>query len=124
MRTWLGELGVWAHETKLNAALARELEDLGYGAIWVGGSPGGDLGIVTELLSGAGWTAIIIGLISLIGIWLSGSRPRANEVAPRQRPSHACVRAPDRKKWTPLERASPRPTRRSRHSNSRLQMRW
>ena len=33
--------------------------------------------IVTELLRGAGWTGIIVALVALVGIWLSGSKPRA-----------------------------------------------
>ncbi len=33
--------------------------------------------ILTELLRGDGWTAIIIAVIALIGIWLSSPRPRA-----------------------------------------------
>ena len=33
--------------------------------------------ILTRLLHGDGWTAIIIGLVALVGIWLSGPRPRA-----------------------------------------------
>jgi hypothetical protein len=42
--------------------------------------------ILTELFSGAGWTAIIIALVGLVGIWLCGPRPRAvtarRELAP------------------------------------------
>jgi Short C-terminal domain len=34
-------------------------------------------GILTDLLRGAGWTAIIIAVVALGGIWLSGPRPRA-----------------------------------------------
>ena len=33
--------------------------------------------IITGLLRGAGWTAIIVSVVSLAGIWLSGPRPRA-----------------------------------------------
>jgi hypothetical protein len=33
--------------------------------------------ILTDLLHGDGWTAIIIGLVALVGIWLSGPRHRA-----------------------------------------------
>src|SRR5262245_9842245 len=36
--------------------------------------------IMTELLRGAGWTAIIVGVVALTGIWLSGPRPRATAV--------------------------------------------
>lgn len=33
--------------------------------------------IITDLLRGAGWTAIIIAVVALVGIWLTGPRPRA-----------------------------------------------
>jgi Short C-terminal domain len=33
--------------------------------------------ILTDLLRGAGWTAVIIAVIAFAGLWLSGSKPRA-----------------------------------------------
>jgi hypothetical protein len=33
--------------------------------------------ILTDLLRGAGWTAIIVAVVALAGIWLSGRRPQA-----------------------------------------------
>jgi hypothetical protein len=33
--------------------------------------------ILTDLLRGAGWTAVIIAVIVFVGLWLSGPRPRA-----------------------------------------------
>jgi len=36
-------------------------------------------GIITDLLRGAGWTAIIVAVVALAGIWLSGPRPRTTE---------------------------------------------
>jgi hypothetical protein len=33
--------------------------------------------IVTDLLRGAGWTAVILAVIAFFGIWLSGPKPRA-----------------------------------------------
>ena len=42
--------------------------------------------ILTDLLRGAGWTAIIVAVVALAGIWLSGPRPHATaarrELAP------------------------------------------
>jgi MFS family permease len=42
--------------------------------------------ILTDLLKGAGWTAIIVAFVALAGIWLSGPRPHATaarqELAP------------------------------------------
>jgi hypothetical protein len=36
-------------------------------------------GIITGLLRGAGWTANIVAVVALAGIWLSGPRPRPTE---------------------------------------------
>lgn len=33
--------------------------------------------IVTELLAGAGWTAVIVGVVALLGVWVSGTGARA-----------------------------------------------
>ena len=40
----LGRIGIWRHSSGLTPEVVAEVEALGYGAIWVGGSPGGDLG--------------------------------------------------------------------------------
>ena len=42
----LGKVGVWRHLSGLTPDLVAEAEALGYGAIWVGGSPDGDLTIL------------------------------------------------------------------------------
>jgi probable F420-dependent oxidoreductase len=67
----LGPVGVWAPESTLNPTLARELEDLGYGAIWIGGSPSGDLAIVDELL---GATERIVVATGIVNIWKDDAR--------------------------------------------------
>ena len=44
--TWtdrLGELGVWRRSSDIDEATAQEVERLGYGTIWLGGSPAADL---------------------------------------------------------------------------------
>jgi probable F420-dependent oxidoreductase len=61
----LGQVGVWAPESTLNPALAKNLEDLGYGAIWIGGSPAGDLSIVDELLGGTERIAVATGIVNV-----------------------------------------------------------
>jgi probable F420-dependent oxidoreductase len=64
-------LGIWAHESKLSTALARELEQLGYSAIWIGGSPSGDLGIVDELLAATDRLIVATGIVN---IWTADAR--------------------------------------------------
>ena len=43
--TWserLGRVGIWRGYKDVDAALARTVEDLGYGTVWQGGSPGSE----------------------------------------------------------------------------------
>jgi hypothetical protein len=44
MNVVLGTIGVWQFSGKATPQLAVEAEKLGYGAIWIGGSPDGRLG--------------------------------------------------------------------------------
>lgn len=71
MRVELGELGVWIHQSKVSPTLARQLEQLGYGAIWVGGSPDGDLAVVEDLLAATENIAVATGIVN---IWTAPAR--------------------------------------------------
>lgn len=62
----LGRYGVWRLESLLDPGLARQIEELGYGAIWVGGSPDGDLASVEALLAG---TERIVVATGIVNIW-------------------------------------------------------
>jgi probable F420-dependent oxidoreductase len=65
MSITLGTVGVWAHESLLSPALVRELEQLGYGAIWLGGSPGGDLSMVDPLLDATQHLVVATGITNI-----------------------------------------------------------
>ncbi len=67
----LGKIGIWAHVSKLSGAFAHEVEQLGYGAIWIGGSPGDDLAIVDELL---GATESLVVATGIVNIWKDDAR--------------------------------------------------
>ena len=71
MRPQFGTLGVWAHESKFTPQLARELELLGYTGIWLGGSPGGDLAIVSTLLDATERINVATGIVN---IWSDDAR--------------------------------------------------
>ena len=71
MRPHFGTLGVWAHESKFTPQLARELELLGYTGIWLGGSPGGDLAIVSSLLDATERINVATGIVN---IWSDDAR--------------------------------------------------
>src|SRR5664279_4429972 len=63
VRSSLGKIGIWAHSSRLSADLAREIESMGYGAIWIGGSPGGDLRIVDQLLAATESLVVATGIV-------------------------------------------------------------
>jgi probable F420-dependent oxidoreductase len=62
----LGKAGIWRHPSGLTPAMAAEAEALGYGAIWLGGSPDGDLGVVDQLLDAT--DRIVVGT-SIVNVW-------------------------------------------------------
>lgn len=66
MASGIGSYGVWRAERNTNAAQVRVIEDLGYGAMWVGGSPKGDLKSVEEML---GVTTAIPIFTGIVNIW-------------------------------------------------------
>ena len=47
----LGKLGIWRYHANVDPKFAADAEKLGYGTIWLGGSPGGDLTAVDDLLA-------------------------------------------------------------------------
>lgn len=64
----LGTFGVWRAAPQVSAELAVQLDQLGYGALWLGGSPSADLEIVDELL--AATTTLTVGT-SIVNMWQS-----------------------------------------------------
>jgi probable F420-dependent oxidoreductase len=61
----LGRIGIWGHRDRLTPRLAKEIEALGYGAIWIGGSPPGDLFLAQELLDAATRLAVATGIVNM-----------------------------------------------------------
>jgi probable F420-dependent oxidoreductase len=66
----LGKFGVFRVSTAVSPELAATLERLGYGAIWIGVSPG-DLRQVEELLDATSTIAVATGIVN---IWGNGPR--------------------------------------------------
>lgn len=75
MTSSLGRYGVWRHATGLTPELAQHIESLGFGAIWIGGSPPGDLELAESLLDATSSLVVATGIVNM---W---STP-ADEVAP------------------------------------------
>ncbi|TDD86204.1 LLM class F420-dependent oxidoreductase [Actinomadura darangshiensis] len=61
----VGRLGIWRPWSLLDPGLAKDVEDLGYGAVWIGGSPTGDLGIADRLLAATDRIVIATGIVNM-----------------------------------------------------------
>jgi probable F420-dependent oxidoreductase len=61
-----GRFGVWRPAVQCTPELAIRLEEYGFGALWLGGSPGGDLEIVDDLL--AATSTLTVGT-SIVNMW-------------------------------------------------------
>ncbi len=66
LRDQLGRFGVWRGAWQTTPEIATGLEQLGYGALWLGGSPDGDLAIAESLLDAT--STLIVGT-SIVNIW-------------------------------------------------------
>jgi probable F420-dependent oxidoreductase len=62
----LGKFGIWRSASQTTPELAAGLERLGYRALWLGGSPTGDLAIVDRLLGAT--TTLNVGT-SIVNMW-------------------------------------------------------
>ena len=70
----LGRFGVWRHASGLSPANAAAIEQIGYGTIWIGGSPPADLALAERLLD---VTEHLTVATDIVNIWNSP----ADEVA-------------------------------------------
>lgn len=61
----LGQYGVWVHKDRIDAQLARAIEALGYGAIWIGASPDGDLSPVPAVLAATERIVVATGVVNM-----------------------------------------------------------
>ena len=74
MANSLGRIGVWRRSAQLSPELAVGLERLGYRTLWVGGSPGGDLAQIEELLD---VTSALVVATGIVNIWKDDAQPIA-----------------------------------------------
>jgi probable F420-dependent oxidoreductase len=58
------EIGVWQTRYVLTPQLAKTIESLGYGAIWIGGSPPADLDGVEELIAATESITVATGIVN------------------------------------------------------------
>ncbi len=60
-----GKLGIWRSERGLSPELARTAEKLGYGSVWIGGSPSAPLDIVDRLLGATERITVATGIVNM-----------------------------------------------------------
>lgn len=65
MRIELGRYGAWQRSSDATPETAAEVEALGYGALWVGGSPGGDLAGVEAILDATETMPVATGIVNM-----------------------------------------------------------
>jgi probable F420-dependent oxidoreductase len=61
----LGKVGIWRHPSGLTPEVVAEVEALGYGTIWVGGSPPGDLAFAEHLLDTTEHITVATGIVNV-----------------------------------------------------------
>lgn len=66
LRDRLGPVGIWRGASQVTPDLAVSLERLGYGTIWLGGSPDGGLQVVSDLLAA---TSTLMFGTSIVNMW-------------------------------------------------------
>src|SRR5260370_24616021 len=74
VRDHLGRFGVWRSGGQLTPELAVSLEQFGFGTLWVGGSPSGDLVLVEQLLDATTTLTLATGIVN---IWQAGAHEGA-----------------------------------------------
>lgn len=67
----LGRVGVWRQAGGLDRDLAAELEALGFGTVWIGGSPAGDLSLAADLLDATRTITVATGIVN---VWKDDAR--------------------------------------------------
>ena len=65
MRAQLGQFGMWRMARGMTPDLAVGAERLGFGAIWIGGSPPGDLELVENLLAATEHITVATGIVNM-----------------------------------------------------------
>jgi probable F420-dependent oxidoreductase len=78
LRDQLGRFGVWRAHAQVTPELAVEIEQAGFGALWLGSSPAGDLAQAEELLDAT--STLILGT-SIVNIWKDGPHEVARSFA-------------------------------------------
>ena len=94
-RDRLGRFGIWRSAGQVTPELAVGLEQLGFGALWLGSSPDGDLVQAERLLDA---TTTLILATSIVNIWKDPAAKVATSFARVTEfclPTWACIPGPE-----------------------------
>ncbi|WP_309239805.1 TIGR03620 family F420-dependent LLM class oxidoreductase [Actinomadura sp. J1-007] len=61
----VGRFGIWRPAAGLDAELAANAEALGYGTVWIGGSPDGELAIAERMLAATDRLVVATGIVNM-----------------------------------------------------------
>lgn len=61
----IGRFGIWKRAAEVTPDLARAVEEVGYGALWVGGSPPGDLAVVESVIDATTSIGVATGIVNM-----------------------------------------------------------
>jgi probable F420-dependent oxidoreductase len=78
LRDRVGRFGIWRANAQVTTELAVAIEQAGYGTLWLGSSPAGDLAQADELL---GATSRLVLGTSIVNIWQDGPEQVARSTA-------------------------------------------
>jgi probable F420-dependent oxidoreductase len=78
LRDRVGRFGIWRTNAQVTTELATAIEQAGFGTLWLGGSPRGDLAQADELL---GATSRLVLGTSIVNIWQDGPDEVARSTA-------------------------------------------
>ncbi|MBO9578828.1 MAG: TIGR03620 family F420-dependent LLM class oxidoreductase [Microbacteriaceae bacterium] len=65
LRTVFGPYGVWRGRPGVPAGFAEEVEQLGFGSLWLGGSPAADLAAIEEILARTERLLVATGIVNV-----------------------------------------------------------
>ena len=65
MTVELGRIGIWQRRDQLSPEFAKEAEALGFGAIWIGASPPGDLALAESMIAATDRITIATGIVNM-----------------------------------------------------------
>src|SRR2546421_6277993 len=81
-RTEIGRFGIWRSASLVTPEIAAGIERLGFGVLWLGSSPDGDLAQAEALLDA---TATLTLATSIVNMWKDQAGLGAQSYAPGQR---------------------------------------